>query len=344
MDHNTYNYQDENKPPADSFEMYDLPMQTVDLDILGGTTLSYHHTPQPPNPLQPTLLLLPSFATTVEIFHYQLTNPHLAKSTNMLAINPLGHGKTRTQASEWTNQDSAKTCLAALDALDISGRISIAGLGHGAYLAVQIALLAPERVAGLIPISASLSTTERSSQLQRAGDLSNSRNSSSTSNSPTPTTTSLPAYIHDNWTQPSIYRIFQPSSDFLDALISTGFGCDVGLRDRDFWSVSVRENWSGEGGRKHARMAAINVREREALGSRLGEVKCPVLWLHGEEDEVVSVRDAREEIGMFGGAEKRVEVLGGGTHYLTWSRGDDGEDTLNCGNIMAWLSWSPVII
>ena len=241
MDHNTYQQQIEIKLSTDSVEMYDLPMRTVDLDILGGTTLSYHHTPWPPNSSQPTLLLIPDFATTAEIFHHQLKNADLAKSTNMLAINPLGHGKTRTQASEWTNQDSATTCLAALDALKISGKIFIAGLGHGAYLAVQIALLAPSRVAGLIPISASLST-ERSSQLLRSQDPSNSRNSNSTH------TASLSAYIDDKWAQPSIYRIFEPDASFLDALISAGFGSHLPLRDRDFWSVSVRQSWSGEGG------------------------------------------------------------------------------------------------
>ena len=33
-------------------------------------------------------------------------------------------------------------------------------------------------------------------------------------------------------------------------------------------------------GRRRARMAAINLRERDGLHGRLFDVKCPVMWLH----------------------------------------------------------------
>ena len=65
------------------------------------------------------------------------------------------------------------------------------------------------------------------------------------------------------------------------------------------------------------------MRDRASLHGRLGEVKCPIMWLHGGEDEVCSVEVAKGEIAMFGSGEKKVEVLGGGTHFLSWSMGDD---------------------
>ena len=33
-------------------------------------------------------------------------------------------------------------------------------------------------------------------------------------------------------------------------------------------------------GRRRARMAAINLRERDGLHGRLFDVECPVMWLH----------------------------------------------------------------
>ncbi|KAJ4375309.1 hypothetical protein N0V83_002395 [Neocucurbitaria cava] len=306
MDHNTYQEDDGGKLIDDSLEMYNLPMQTINLDILEGTTVSYHQTPCPPNPSRPTLLMIPDLATTPEIFRHQLTNHTLSNSMNLIAVEPLGHGKTRTQRSDWTNRDSAAVCLATLDALHITGgNLFVAGLGHGGYLAVLLALLAPSRVAGLIPMGTSLfsSTTATNPPHSRNLQGSSSRDAHATALTP---------YIDDEWAHPSIFRLFEPSSSFIHAhIITRGFGSAVSQRDRDFWSVTVRQNWSGESGRQRARRACINLRDREDLCGRLGEVKCPVLWLHGEKDEVCSVEVAREEVGLFGSAEKRFEVVGG---------------------------------
>lgn len=67
-------------------------------------------------------------------------------------------------------------------------------------------------------------------------------------------------------------------------------------------------------------MASINLSQRDGLHGRLGDVKCPVLWLHGTEDAVYSVANAREEIEMFSGAEsKELRVVEGGKHFLSFS-------------------------
>ena len=67
-------------------------------------------------------------------------------------------------------------------------------------------------------------------------------------------------------------------------------------------------------------MAAINLSERDGLHQRLPDVTCPVLWMHGTDDAVYSVANAKEEIEMFVSAkEKRVVVVEGGKHFLSFS-------------------------
>lgn len=67
-------------------------------------------------------------------------------------------------------------------------------------------------------------------------------------------------------------------------------------------------------------MAAINLSQRDSLHARLSDVKCPVLWLHGTDDAVYSVANAKEEIEMLVNAEsKELRVVEGGKHFLSFS-------------------------
>src|SRR6185369_16427282 len=58
----------------------------------------------------------------------------------------------------------------------------------------------------------------------------------------------------DKWTSKDPTPDFQPDQEYCDFLIDIG--------------------------RRRARMAAINLRERDGLHGRLFDVKCPVMWLH----------------------------------------------------------------
>lgn len=73
---------------------------------------------------------------------------------------------------------------------------------------------------------------------------------------------------------------FSPSDDFGKFLVDSGFGPGCPSDVREFWIGELKKNYEGEEGRKRIRMAAINLRDRDGLHMRLGDVKCPVLWLH----------------------------------------------------------------
>lgn len=79
---------------------------------------------------------------------------------------------------------------------------------------------------------------------------------------------------------------FEPGDDYCNFLIDTGFGKDCAEEARRYWTKEIKANYKGDEGRRRLRMAAINLKERDGLHSRLFDVRCPVLWLHGTSDVV----------------------------------------------------------
>lgn len=84
----------------------------------------------------------------------------------------------------------------------------------------------------------------------------------------------------NEWTTKEATPDFKPAPDFYNFLIDIGFGKDCGKETRDFWGKEIQANYQGDEGRRRARMAAINLRERDGLHGRLFDIRCPVLWLH----------------------------------------------------------------
>lgn len=67
-------------------------------------------------------------------------------------------------------------------------------------------------------------------------------------------------------------------------------------------------------------MAAINLKARDGLHDRLFDVKCPVMWLHGTDDAVYSVANAKEELPLFvNSPDTELRVVEGGQHFLSFS-------------------------
>lgn len=58
--------------------------------------------PYPYDPKKPTLVLVNSFTTSSELYKGQYSNKDLTDKMNLLAIELLGHGKTRTKSENFT--------------------------------------------------------------------------------------------------------------------------------------------------------------------------------------------------------------------------------------------------
>lgn len=270
------------------------------------------------DPAKPTLVLVNSFTTSSELYAEQYADKALTSAMNLLSIELLGHGQTRTQSENFTYWDTAIMNLQVLEALGIK-KAFVLGTSQGGWITVRMALLGPDVIEGIIPLGTSLDyESERTRKLgcwNGAADLKPSIKA---------------------WTTTQATSDFEPSLDYTNFLIDIGFGKDCSQTVRDFWNKTIQDNYRGDDGRRRIRMAAINLAERDGLHSRLSDVKCPVLWLHGTSDVVYSVANAEEEIKLFTKTkDAKLLTVKDGQHFLSASHPEvsiiAGDDVGECG-------------
>ncbi|KAH7072119.1 Alpha/Beta hydrolase protein [Paraphoma chrysanthemicola] len=287
--------------------------KTITVPHLNGITAAYQTSPSW-DPAKPTLLLVNSFTTSSELYRDAYTNPALTEVMNLISIELLGHGQTRVhdERTHWTYWDTAIMNLQVLEKLGEEvgwGRgVFVLGTSQGGWITVRMALLAPGKILGIIPLGTSLDyESERTRALGcwQAPTL-------------------LGQSIADEFTSKTATPDFVPSKEYSNFLIDIGFGTDVDTQVRNFWINEIEQNYAGDEGRKRIRMAAINLRDRDGLHSRAGDVVCPVLWMHGTDDAVYTVANAQEEIKLFTGSpDARLKVIEGGKHFLSASHPEE---------------------
>lgn len=79
--------------------------QSVHVPHLGGIEAAYQM-PHPYDEARPTLVLVNSFTTSSDLYAAQFANKNLNKVMNLLAIELLGHGQTRTKSENFTYWDT----------------------------------------------------------------------------------------------------------------------------------------------------------------------------------------------------------------------------------------------
>ncbi|ESZ93512.1 alpha/beta hydrolase fold family protein [Sclerotinia borealis F-4128] len=280
--------------------------KTIHVPHLGGTEVGYQM-PKPYDPSKPTLILVNSFTTSSELYRQQFDNAELNAAMNLLAIEPLGHGLTKTKVENWTYWDTAIANIQIIDALSIDHAF-VLGTSQGGWIAVRMALIAPHRIQGVIPLGTSLDYESERTRLHGCW------------NPLVPLTKHI-----ESWTvKPGLLtEDFEPDTEYCDFLIDIGFNeCSTDVRE--FWRKSIKHTYRGDEGRKRIRMAAINLRDRDGLHGRLTDVRCPFLWLHGTSDAVYSISNAQEEIKLLvNAASKEVISVEGGAHFLSATHPDE---------------------
>ncbi|KAJ5601628.1 hypothetical protein N7510_011162 [Penicillium lagena] len=285
--------------------------KTVHVPHLGGIEAAYQM-PQPYDPKKPTLVLVNSFTTSSELYRKQYADKELTDTMNLLAIELLGHGQTRTKRENWTYWDTAEMNLQVLDALNIK-KAFVLGTSQGGWITVRMALMRPDKISGIIPLGTSLDFESDRTRSLNCWDA------------PTLLTPSI-----EKWTSEQPTPQFEPDQEYRDFLIDIGFGKDDCPADvRDFWRKTIRENYLGDDGRRRIRMAAINLRDRDGLHPRLFDVRCPVLWLHGTKDVVYSASNAEQEIKLFvNSPDARLVTVKDGAHFLSGSHPKEVDQAL----------------
>lgn len=279
-------------------------VRTVTVPHLGTSTIGYEFG-KPYDASLPTLVMVNSFSTSVELYRPQFAHTELSETANLLAIELYGHGETRSTYEHFTYWDSAVANLQVLDALGISEAF-VLGTSQGGWVAARMAMLAPDAVKGIIPLGTSMDY-----ESQRSRDL----GCWDGIDFCTPSIDALAESVGDEWVVPV---------EFVDAVLEAGLGEDLAPNERSFWHATYQKNYTGDAGRQRLRISTINLRDRDGLHGRLDSVRCPVLWMQGTADQVYSVPNAEDEIRRFvNAADTELRVVEGGQHFLSASNPDD---------------------
>ncbi|KAG9251911.1 Alpha/Beta hydrolase protein [Emericellopsis atlantica] len=276
------------------------PIRTVLVPHLGGIKVGYRVSEPVLDPAKPVVVMFNPFTTTAEYYLPEFKNKALRDSLNLVAIEPLGHGQTRLMKTEsFTYWDSAIMAFQVLDTLGID-KVFALGTSQGGWIAARMALLAPERVKGIIALGSSMDAETAKSRELGCWD-----GPAACSGLVTLAGNLAPA--HD----------FEPGDSYYDFLMEIGYGKAIDKEMRDFWARTIRETYHGDKGKRRICMAAVALAGRDGLHERLSLVKCPVLWMQGTDDVVFSFRQAEEDIKLFiNSASTKLVRCEGGVHFL----------------------------
>ncbi|KAF3032928.1 hypothetical protein E8E12_004421 [Didymella heteroderae] len=280
-----------------------MPSSTIPITIthLGNLQVGYRLTNDVVDPSKPTLVCINSMCMTTALFDAQFKDKSLTNAMNILAVEPLGHGATSfpTKASHFTYWDSAIVALEVMTALKVE-KAFILGTSQGGWVVVRMALLAPERVLGLLPLGTSMDAETPETREKGCWD-------------PIP----LLDPFAQRWASATSTPDFEIDDQWCGMVASFGFGSHATNESTAFWTKTLKETYVGNEGRKKARMAVLCLMSRDSLSLRLGDITCPVYWLQGTEDAPYGCQIQHEQIELFTTSiEKKLRIVEKGAHYL----------------------------
>lgn len=193
-----------------------------------------------------------------------------------------GHGLTRSSGS-FTYWDAARDALAVMDSVGVESAY-VGGLSQGGYSALRVALLAPDRVDGLV-----LMDTEASAC--------------------SPDEVADYRQLFDAWFDDAV-----PLEALTSGLAPRLIGGTAADQQPwiDSWHTGDRRRW---------RDAADALMTRDSVEERLREIACPALVLRGEFDENCTQEKARRLAEGIPGA-GQVRVIAAAGHGSAWTHAD----------------------
>ncbi|KAL5608341.1 hypothetical protein FOBRF1_008838 [Fusarium oxysporum] len=273
---------------------------TIKVPHLGGIDAGYRVSGSGIDSSKPTLVLVNSMCTASSLFEAQFSAQELTDKVNLLAIEPLGHGATSSKSEHFTYWDSAIMNLQVMEALGVDKAFAL-GTSAGGWIVVRMALLAPEKILGVLPLGTSMDYESAESREKGCWD---------------PKTQLGPFY--ENWHSTTPTPDFVVDDVWRGLVSSVGFGSNPSPETLAFWDETLKQVYRGDEGRKKLQITVINLFERDGLLLRLRDVKCPVYWLQGTADPVFGTTVPAEHIKLFTSSpEATLEFVEGGGHYLS---------------------------
>lgn len=283
-----------------------MPSSTISVALphLGNINVGYRLSNNTVDPNKPTLVCINSMCMTTDLFEPQFNDSALTSAVNILAIEPLGHGSTslpsKHAGTHFTYWDTAAMALEAMTALGVQKAFCL-GTSQGGWIVVRMALLAPERVLGLLPLGTSMDAETTESQGQSCWN-------------PVP----ILYPFAEKWASDSPTPDFEIDDVWCGMVASFGFGGHATDESTAFWTKTLKEVYKGDEGREKARMAVLCLLSRDGLNVRLSDVKCPVYWLQGTDDTPYGCQIQKDQIKLFGCKEedRKLVIVEKGAHYL----------------------------
>jgi 3-oxoadipate enol-lactonase len=133
-------------------------MTTVDT-ILGALYVDDQGQPD-----EPTALLWPSLFTDHRMWRHQIA-PLREAGWRTLALDPPGQGRSPGPGRGFSMDECAAAAIQVLDAAGVRAPAVVVGTSWGGFVAPRIAVLAPERLSGMVLTNTS---AERGTPLERA--------------------------------------------------------------------------------------------------------------------------------------------------------------------------------
>lgn len=206
----------------------------------------------------------------------------LAPEYRVVTWDERGFGGTRPDGA-FSYWDSAKDLLGLLDHLGIEQAV-LGGMSQGGFVSLRAALLAPDRVRGLVLIDSQAGLEDPAV---------------------------VPAYeqLEDTWMQHGP----GPVQDIVASII---LGPPDGPVSYQPWFAK----WAAAD-REELRLAFRCLLDRDDITDRLGEISCPALILHGTADAAIPMAKAEAVQAGLAGPATLVQV-DGGSHAANLSNPD----------------------
>jgi pimeloyl-ACP methyl ester carboxylesterase/predicted glycosyltransferase len=243
-----------------------------------------------------TVFLLPTWSL-VHSRHWKMQIPYLARHYRVLTLDGLGNGRSDRcrDPRRYDAREFARDCVAAMDAT-ATERAVLVSLSKGAQFLLELARLAPERVAGaafvgpMFPYTPSHWSVLLNPRVQR---LLFPR--------------SLP--VHPWWMQMNGRHWLENYPEFVDWFVSRCFSephSTKGIEDGVGWGLET------DPATLIATVGGGQTTDRGELRELAGSLGCPVLVVHGDRDGITPFRDGRALARLAGG---RLERVRGGGHF-----------------------------
>lgn len=228
-----------------------------------------HYVDSGPADADQTLVFSHGFLMDHRMFDGQVSE--LDADMRCIRWDERGHGETSDDGKQFSYWDSAADLLALLDDLEVE-RAVLVGMSQGGFLSLRAALLAPERVAGLILIDS-----------QAGVELEDSRSANDT--------------MHHIW-------MTQGATDELATVVASviiGPGADAEPW-KARWQSRPKESFDAP---------YRCLMDRDDITNRLGDVSCPVLVIHGTHDQAIPMERAEAVAAAVPDCRGIVRIAGG---------------------------------